>query len=260
MTLAQRQWLTGRLETQAVYGDQVIVTGHWGNWTHVAIPSQPTNRDPRGYPGWIPTAQLTSTAPASATISAATNANTWLWSSWSGADVSGQHVMLASYDTSLPVVRVTDEYVVVALIGGRDAAVRRADVTLHAAGVSLGATRANLVAEANKFLGLPYLWGGTSGFGFDCSGFVYSVYRAFGVSLSRDADQQAVHGTPVDLAALAPGDLVFFRESSTGPVGHVGLYVGNGNMIDAPHTGAAIRIEPVSSFPNYAGARRYLTR
>jgi len=259
MTLAQRQWLTGRLETQAVYGVQVIVTGHWGSWTHVAIPSQPTNRDSRGYPGWIPTAQLTSTAPATASVYALTRENTWLWSGWTDAGVSAHQVMLASYDTILPVVRVTGGYVVVALIGGQDAAVSRADVTLHAAGESWGATRAGIVAEASKFLGLPYLWGGTSGFGFDCSGFTYSVYRAFGITISRDADQQAVYGTPVDLSALAPGDLVFFRDSSTGPVGHVGLYAGNGNMIDAPHTGAEIRIEPVSSFPYYAGARRYLT-
>jgi gamma-D-glutamyl-L-lysine dipeptidyl-peptidase len=103
------------------------------------------------------------------------------------------------------------------------------------------------------------LWAGTSGFGFDCSGFTYSVSRAYGVTLSRDADQQAVHGTPVTRTALQPGDLLFFRDSSTGPVGHVGIYVGDGNMIDAPHTGAPVRIEAVSTFPHYAGARRYLS-
>ena len=66
MTVAQKLWLVGRLETQALYGTKVTVTGHDGTeWTKVAIPSQPTNRDPRGYPGWVPTRQLTATAPAS---------------------------------------------------------------------------------------------------------------------------------------------------------------------------------------------------
>jgi cell wall-associated NlpC family hydrolase len=133
-------------------------------------------------------------------------------------------------------------------------------VVLHAAGTSWGATSAKVVAEARRYLGLAYLWAGTSGFGFDCSGFTYSVYRAYGVTLSRDADQQAVHGTAVASGALRPGDLVFFRNGSTGPIIHVGLYVGSGNMIDAPNPSAVIRIEPVFSFGHYAGARRYLSK
>jgi gamma-D-glutamyl-L-lysine dipeptidyl-peptidase len=259
MTLDQKQWLVGRLETQVLYGDAVIVTGHWNDWVHVVVPSQPTNRDSRGYPGWIPAGQLTSTGPATSATVAVPGTSTWLWTGWTTDGVSGSRLMLASYGTRLPVVRVAPAYVVVGLIGGRQAAVRRTDVTLHAAGASWGATRATIVAEASRFLGLPYLWAGTSGFGFDCSGFTYSVYRRYGITLARDADQQAVGGTAVARAELAPGDLVFFRGTSTGSVSHVGLYVGSGNMIDAPHTGAGIRIEPVSSFPYYAGARRYLS-
>jgi gamma-D-glutamyl-L-lysine dipeptidyl-peptidase len=261
MTVAQKSWLVGRLETQALYGTKVTVTGHWNNWTHVAIPSQPTNRDSRGYPGWVPTVQLTRTAPPGASTAVVVRSSAaWLWSSWTANGVSGSKVMLASYDTSLPVARATASYVEVKLIGGRHAAVRRSDVELHAAGTSWGATRAAVVAQARKFLGLPYLWAGMSGFGFDCSGFTYSAYRAYGLTLSRDADQQAVHGSAVARGALLPGDLVFFRESASGMIGHVGMYVGNGNMIDAPNTNAVIRIEPVSSFPYYAGARRYLSR
>jgi gamma-D-glutamyl-L-lysine dipeptidyl-peptidase len=262
MSVAQKLWLVGKLETQALYGTKVTVTGHYGtSWTKVAVAGQLTNRDSRGYPGWVPTRQLTSTAPVSAAAFAVVRSPVaWLWSGWTSAGVAGTHVMQVSYDTRLPVVGSTPDYVVVQLIGGRQAALAPADVVVHTWGTHWGATRAKVAAEASKFVGLQYLWAGTSGFGYDCSGFTYSLYHAYGQALSRDADQQAVHGTPVTQASLQPGDLVFFRESATGPIGHVGMYIGNGNMIDSPQTGVAVRIEPVSSYPYYAGARRYLFR
>ena len=149
MTVAQKLDLVGRLETQAAYGTQVTVTGHYGTaWTNVVIPGQPTNRDTRGYPGWIPTRQLTSTPPPAATTSAVVRARTaWLWSSWTSAGVAGTHVMEVSYDTRLPVESATAAYVAVTLTGGRRVALPRSAVTLHAAGASWGATRANVVAK-----------------------------------------------------------------------------------------------------------------
>lgn len=261
MTLAQKQWLGGKLESQALYGTKVTVIGHHGtDWTKIAVPSQPTDRDSRGYPGWVPTRQLTSTrppTPSNATAIVRTS-TAWLWTAWTSKGPTGSKLMEISYATALPVVSATSTYVVVRLIGGRDVALARWRVALHTAGASWGATGARMVAEAKKFLGLQYLWAGTSGFGFDCSGFTHTVFIAYGVTIPRDANRQAVHGTPVARGSLRPGDLVFFREGPSGPIGHVGMYVGGGNMIDAPHTGAPIRIEPVSSFANYAGARRYV--
>ncbi len=260
MTTAQKAWLVGKLETQALYGTKVVVTGHWKSWSHVVVPSQPTNRDRRGYPGWVPTVQLTSnSAPASAQSAIVRSKTAWLWSGWQPAGVAGQHVLLVSYDTRLSVVRATSAYIEVALIGGRHVALRRQDAVLHARNAPFGGTRAKVLAEARRFLGLPYLWAGVAGFGYDCSGFTYSMYHTFGITLSRDADQQAVHGTAVARSALQPGDLVFFRASPGGPISHVGMYVGGGNMIDAPNTSAVIRYDAISSFGNYAGARRYLS-
>ena len=213
-------------------------------------PSHPTNRDPRGYPGWVPTRQLTATAPASTPVSVVIRTRTaWLWSSWTSTGVAHTHVIRVSYDTRLPVLLSTPAYAVVSLIGEAGRHPRGAAV-LRRWGTAWGVTRAKVVAEARKFTGLQYLWAGTSGFGYDCSGFTYSLYHAYGRTLSRDADQQAVHGTPVGRTSLLPGDLVFFRDSPSGPIGHVGIYAGNGNMIDSPQTGAAIRIEPVSAHPS----------
>ena len=262
MSLKQKSWLVGRIETQALYGTEVKVIGHdGGDWTQVAVPSQPTNRDALGYPGWVPTIQLTSTAPPAASTTAVVRAQTaWLWSNWNSAGVSGTKVTdpgEISYDTRLPVAQATPKYVVVSLIDGTHVAVKPKDVALHAEGASWDATPEKLVTEAKKFLGLQYLWGGTSGFGYDCSGFTYSVYHAYGVTISRDAGQQYAHGTPV--SAPLSADLVFFGNVTEGSIGHVGMYVGDGNMIDAPQTGAAVQIEPLYTDSSYyAGARRYL--
>ena len=264
MTYAQKLWLVGKIDTQALYGTKVTVIGQWTaadgeRWTRVAVPSQSTPKDTRGYPGWVPTRQLTRTAPATATTTAEVLSPTArLWSSWTSSGVAGSEVMRVSYGTQFPVLEATSSYVKVALIGGRQVALRPSVVRLRVTGNSWGATSAKIVADAKQFLGLQYLWAGTSGFGYDCSGFTYSIYNAFGIWMPRDADRQAVHGTPIARTALLPGDLVFYRSYAGGPIGHVGMYVGGGNIIDAPQTGQPIKIEPLSSHSYYAGARRYL--
>jgi len=107
-------------------------------------------------------------------------------------------------------------------------------------------TGGSVVADAEQYLGVPYQWGGTDpATGLDCSGLVQRVYGDLGVQLPRTSQEQAQVGTPVaGLAQAQPGDLVFFEPSSTGP-GHVGIYIGNGEMIDAPHTGTDVQIQRV---------------
>ena len=112
-----------------------------------------------------------------------------------------------------------------------------------AAGAALG--------FAMKQLGVPYVWGGESLHGFDCSGLVQLAYRTTGVSLPRTAEEQFDAGPRLPAGAqLEPGDLVFFGGSER-DVTHVGIVVRSGEMVDAPHPGAAVRTE---TFPTTVGA------
>ena len=110
-----------------------------------------------------------------------------------------------------------------------------------------------VVGFAMSFLGTPYVWGGASPSGFDCSGFTMYVYAHFGVSLPHNAAAQFGYGSPVPRGDLQPGDLVFFDG-----LGHVGIYVGGGSFIHSPHTGDVVKVSSLSGWyaSTYVGARR----
>ncbi len=110
----------------------------------------------------------------------------------------------------------------------------------------------NVVAYARHFVGIRYSWGGsTPRTGFDCSGLVRFVYRRFGIRLPHSSWGDLSHGRRVTRRSLRPGDLVFFYGA-----GHVGIYVGRGHFIDAPHSGARVRISTMNAYSGYYGARR----
>jgi cell wall-associated NlpC family hydrolase len=121
-------------------------------------------------------------------------------------------------------------------------------------GSSLGG---RAVAIAEQFLGVPYRWGGASpATGFDCSGFTQYVYARLGVSLTHYAATQLHEGLPVPPALLEPGDLVFFDPGLAGP-DHVGIYIGGGAFIHAPHTGDVVKISTLAQYGDrYVGAVR----
>ena len=100
--------------------------------------------------------------------------------------------------------------------------------------------RCRVVAIARRELGVPYVWGGASRRGFDCSGLTMFVYRHVGISLAHSATMQSRRGSRVSLHHLRPGDLLFFGHPSS--YYHVAMYIGHGRMIEAPHRGARVRI------------------
>lgn len=121
---------------------------------------------------------------------------------------------------------------------------------------SRGEGRSDVVEIALQYLGVPYVWGGASPSGFDCSGFTMYVFAQVGIDLPHDAEYQYGYGTHVTYDELAPGDLVFFSSGGYW-IGHVGIYVGDGQYIHAPRTGDVVRIDYVADrMGTYVGATR----
>ena len=141
--------------------------------------------------------------------------------------------------------------------GGKSTGVAPSAAALN--GTSVNTTADQIIATAKKYIGVPYLWGGTTPSGFDCSGFLQYVFRQNGINLLRTSKQQYTMGVWVSKANLQKGDLVFFQTGSNG-ISHVGMYIGNGQFIHASSSNGVT----ISSLNNsywvrtYYGARRVL--
>jgi cell wall-associated NlpC family hydrolase len=113
--------------------------------------------------------------------------------------------------------------------------------------------RRSVVRLALRQRGIPYIWGGASRRGFDCSGLVRWVYGHVGMSLPHYTYTMAHFGYPVGRWSLRPGDVVFFHSRA-----HVGLYIGGGRVVHAPHPGARVRVASIAWIGGFAGARRLI--
>jgi peptidoglycan DL-endopeptidase CwlO len=130
----------------------------------------------------------------------------------------------------------------------------QARTRLSSAGGNPAGHAGGVVGIAMQYLGVPYVWGGASPSGFDCSGFTMYVFAQVGISLPHNAAMQYGMGSPVGREFLQPGDLVFFNG-----LGHVGLYIGGNQFIHAPHTGDVVKISALTGWyaDTYVGARRF---
>jgi cell wall-associated NlpC family hydrolase len=216
VTVAQRLALVGHMPTQVLYGERVRVLARRGGWTKIAVPDQPSPLDARGYPGWVRSWQL---GPAFAAPLVVTAKSAKL--------PNGMQIGLGS---QVP------------------AGVLPASATRR-----LPVTRVGIVQTAEQFVGLHYLWGGLSRWGYDCSGLTWAAYRVHGITIPRDADAQFAAGRPVSLSQMLPGDLLFYEHPV---VGHVAMYIGGGKMIEAPNSRSEVRIVPVRT-SDFRGARSF---
>lgn len=125
--------------------------------------------------------------------------------------------------------------------------------------VKLTGTVGDLIAYAERFIGVRYLWGGTTPSGFDCSGYTQYVFRNFGINLPRVSQDQFNVGTAVSKGDLKPGDLVFFSTYGPGAT-HVGIFIGGDTMIDSESRGVTVTSLFSNNYwsPRYIGARRVI--
>ena len=236
MTPEERTDLDGRTLTQLLLGERVQVVELHGDWARVIALGQPSSLDPLGYPGWMPAYQLSTVDGihvAGVRVAArhrdrdAVRDRTGVW-----------HIVEATAtalrddpDAALAVPGVTfgtrllalgaphDGWLPVAVPGRFEPAWAIED-DVAAVPDEAPADHAEVLAMADRLRDVPYVWGGVSAYGVDCSGLVYLAWRRFGITLPRDAHDQAAATTQIELGQEQPGDLYFFARPGKG-VHHV---------------------------------------
>ena len=227
------------VDSELLYGDIVEVLETSGEYAQVTVIKQAYKNEPKGYPGWIFNKDLASIPDG--------------WSEELDQIAVKQPIakiniikdnqssqMDLSIGTILSVLEeTTDEYKVlipagIGINGKRDAHLL-SDLPLNAVD--------QLINNAKSFLDLRYVWAGTSAAGFDCSGFVYTLFRTFNIWLSRDAQEQVFEGEAHSYEEAKPGDLLFFAyQEGYGEVHHVGIYLGEDQMIHSQTPGSKVMI------------------
>ncbi|WP_091662378.1 C40 family peptidase [Alteribacillus iranensis] len=263
MNYNEKLWLVGNLQTQALYGQKVTILEDRGEWVKAAVEGQPTPKNELGYPAWMKKSQLTSSQRFNhmehLPFALVTNPTAWLYDTPKLENTFKE----VSFNTTLPVINQKEHAILVATPNSGNKWISPNDVAIYNSEKDIpDPSEEDIVKTAKQFLDLPYLWAGTSGFGFDCSGFTHTIYKSHGITIPRDSSVQATHGTPVAREDLQKGDLIFFAyEEGEGSVHHVSMYVGDGKMIHSPNTSSTVEIIELEGSDyevEYAGARRYL--
>lgn len=238
-----RKGLAGRTLTQLLIGERVQLLEEKGSWARVRALQQPSSKDAGGYPGWIRRNHLGARVGDDGPLAVVTATTT--------VCELGADSMALSFGTVLRRESEDVEDGRVLLPDGRRGRVLPADVSPGPAVEDIVVDRLGVLASARRFLGLRYLWGGTSAWGMDCSGLVHLVYRTHGVVVPRDAFDQAEAVAPVALGDVQPGDLYFFARPGE-PVFHVGFVSramgtdGTRWMLHAPEGGELVEDAPLA--------------
>lgn len=223
--------------SQAIYGSNVILLTARGEWCRIQTADH--------YRGWVPSRhlRLVQSGAGYATAGEIVQVESLFANIYREPDITRHKpVVTIPFETRLVVIpdapgkdspgknakRAHDGWLQVRLPDKRSEWIQASDVVADPKPLSISES----IELAKRFLGLPYLWGGTSSFGFDCSGFTQMLVRARGFNMPRDADKQAAWKgvLPVDRKDLQPGDLLFFG-SSPRTITHTGMFIGDGQFI-----------------------------
>ncbi|MEV6268631.1 NlpC/P60 family protein [Kribbella sp. NPDC051936] len=235
MDTETRLGLHGRTLTQLLFAEPVLVRSERNGWSEILAPWQPSSEDELGYPGWVPSSHL-GELPQSANDPVAIAVPTVSLL----AEPGGRPVAELSFGTVLASDEHADGHTRVATPDAGSGWL--ADAALRS--VSEPSTADDRLRLGEQFLGLEYLWGGTSAYGLDCSGLIHTVSRVLGLRTPRDAHDQAdgLPNIPIDEAR--PGDLYFFARDGN-RVHHVG-FVSAAGMLHASETGKRLENEALS--------------
>jgi cell wall-associated NlpC family hydrolase len=240
--------------SQAIYGSNVRLLEARGEWSRIQTPDR--------YRGWTPSRYLriVLTGDGYATAGPTVQVQSIFANVYADPDVTKHKpVITVPFETRLEVAKDSAQkngkpekqlpqgWLRVRLPGQTTAWIQTGDVISDPKPLSIPES----IELAKHFLGIPYLWGGTSSFGFDCSGFTQMLVRARGINMPRDADQQAAWNgvTPVKRDDLQPGDLLFFG-SSAKDITHTGMFIGDGQFIhDTTNAHPVVQISKLDDEP-----------
>ncbi len=244
------------LQTQLLMGERVIIkgeteTGHW-----ISAVDQPSSKDSHGYPGWIHKSTLVPglaiadryavvmvpQAAVRAEPDAAAEVLTWLY-----------------LDTRLPGLEWDESWLRIRLPEGKAGWIDGSAVRTTQ-DLDLPAARAEVLDTATALLGTPYRWGGTTSGACDCSGFVFRVFHAHGITIARDSQDQAQGGgAAASRETLQPGDLIFTSQGDASLISHVAIFLGDDQMVDCGLNGVQLRsLNNLLQDRTWRGARTYL--
>lgn len=240
-------------------GTQMTVTGQSGDWYAVSY---------NGVSGYVYGQYLSQAQASAVNVTSMTSTPAWTTAGVNlreGPSTAYTSRQVLPAGTSVTLTGKSDNWYRVSY-GSVSGFIRQDYVTTSSAPASTttassaitSAAGEKIVAEAKKYLGVRYAYGGMTPAGFDCSGFVYYVYRQCGYSVARTATAQSYMGAKVDRSDLQPGDIVIFYNGYRSAIGHAGIYVGNNQFIHASSGGGKVMISSLSE--SYYNTRFYSAR
>ncbi len=229
-------------------GKELTITGTSGDWTAVIID---------GNSGYVYSQYVTTTDPTAGSTGTSTTEETTSKAGYitgnnvrfrSSASMSASILGEYNYGTALTITGTSGDWTAVTINGQAGYVysqyVTEGTISVSSSGSELGV---QIAQYALQYVGYPYVWGGTTPAGFDCSGFVQYVYKQFGYSLNRIACDQALNGVAADINNLQPGDVLCFYSGSN-YIGHVGIYIGDNKFVHASSSTTGVIVSELSGY------------